>query len=391
MTDTVLIVDDEDGVRRTFQEWLSGVPGLTVLASSDAEQALRLANERPIDLAVLDWNLGSGSDGLQLLEDLADFQPDLIAILVTGFANQATPLEALRMGVRDYLDKNQDLTRESFLAAVERQLVKIRPAKRQREWNARLGEFRAAVQNILPLVRGQSALNEPVGMPTAIRALFHFLLKSTGAKSGALLVHGGTGEMHAYDPEGQALDLGTVSFPNSLAASVMSLREPFAIHDLSASNLGPVELFPFEKNRTSILAIALPVNSGPGVVLELFDKSNFNDADKHLLANAAEVGAELLRQAFAERHTNRMLFDAVEAALKAGDNLREASPPATEAALAQLKRDFAEDSQPIADAETELKLLEAIRELAVRYGPASVEHCLAVVQSARTLLDRTQL
>ena len=33
----------------------------------------------------------------------------IVAILVTGFAHQATPLDALRMGVRDYLDKNQDL------------------------------------------------------------------------------------------------------------------------------------------------------------------------------------------------------------------------------------------------------------------------------------------
>src|SRR6185295_11748069 len=111
-TDTVLIVDDEDGVRRTFQEWLSALPNVRVFAVADAESALNLANKESIDLAVLDWNLGSGSDGLQLLEDLAEFQPDLVAILITGFAHQATPLDALRMGVRDYLDKNQDLTRE---------------------------------------------------------------------------------------------------------------------------------------------------------------------------------------------------------------------------------------------------------------------------------------
>ena len=88
-----------------------------------------------IDLAVLDWNLGSGSDGLRLLEDLAEFRPDVVAILVTGFAHQATPLDALRMGVRDYLDKNADLNRETFLAAGARQLERIRPAKRQRELN----------------------------------------------------------------------------------------------------------------------------------------------------------------------------------------------------------------------------------------------------------------
>src|SRR4029078_4906002 len=130
MSDIVLIVDDEESVRRTFQEWLASSGfGARCFATADAESALRVANDHPIDLAVLDWNLGSGSDGLRLLEDLVEFRPDVVAILVTGFANQATPLAALRMGVRDYLDKNQDLNRDTFLAAVERQLARVRPAK----------------------------------------------------------------------------------------------------------------------------------------------------------------------------------------------------------------------------------------------------------------------
>src|SRR5687768_14076709 len=147
MSETVLIVDDEDGVRRTFQEWLAGSGwDVRVLAAADAEAALLVANEHPIDLAVLDWNLGSGSDGLRLLEDLVEFHPDVVAILITGYAHQATPLEALRKGVRDYLDKNQDLNRDTFVAAVKRQLDRITPAKRQREVNQRLAGFREAVE-----------------------------------------------------------------------------------------------------------------------------------------------------------------------------------------------------------------------------------------------------
>src|SRR5215831_14730474 len=101
--ETVLIVDDEEPVRRTFREWLEQSDlGVEVLAAADAEAALVLANRHTIDLAILDWNLGAGNDGLQLLEDLSVFNPDVIAIMVTGFAHQATPLDAMRMGVRDY-------------------------------------------------------------------------------------------------------------------------------------------------------------------------------------------------------------------------------------------------------------------------------------------------
>src|SRR5215813_2340102 len=145
-TDTILIVDDEESVRQTFREWLEqGARGCRILAAADAEAALTLANHETIDLAILDWNLGAGNDGLQLLEDLYLFNPDVVAIMITGFAHQATPLDAMRMGVRDYLDKNQDLDREAFLRAIGKQLERIRPAKRQRRLHLGLRAFREAV------------------------------------------------------------------------------------------------------------------------------------------------------------------------------------------------------------------------------------------------------
>src|SRR4029077_3182255 len=187
--DTILIVDDEEPVRKTFREWLeeSGFK-CRILSAADAERALVQANQHTIDLAVLDWNLGAGNDGLRLLEDLYLFNPDVVAIMITGFAQQATPLDAMRMGVRDYLDKNQDLDRDSFLAAVDHQLERIRPLKRERRLHASLVAFREAVEKILPLVQSAAAFNDPVPLPEAIRSLIVFLMRSTGASDGVLLV-----------------------------------------------------------------------------------------------------------------------------------------------------------------------------------------------------------
>ena len=41
------------------------------------------------------------------------------------------------------------------------------------------------------------------------------------------------------------------------------------------------------------------------------------------------------------------------------------------------------------DAETSLQLAEAVRELAVRHGPAAVRHCIRVVESVKDMLDET--
>ncbi len=398
MTETVLIVDDEDGVRRTFQEWLAGVPGIRVYAAADAETALKIVNEVPIDLTILDWNLGAGSDGLRLLEDLVEFQPEIVAILVTGFANQATPLDALRMGVRDYLDKNQDLNRNTFVAAVTKQLAKIIPAKRQRELNRSLADFREAVAKVLPLVQGSAALHDPLPLPVAVHTLFRFLLTATGAKSGALVVrHLPTGAPEtaaAYGPDGNALSVGTVPFSRTLGASVVSRQEPCIMNQLGSPD-DSIEWLPFEKGRSTILAAPLRVGPGLHVILELFDKPEFVEADKKLVAATADVGAELLRRALTERQTHRLLFDAVEAALKASEDVTATLNPSavgaspSQAVLDRLKASFAGDDAPITDGETGLRLLEAVRILATRHGSPAVDHCLILIESLRKLLDST--
>jgi two-component system nitrogen regulation response regulator NtrX len=394
VTDTILIVDDEDGVRRTFREWLTNEPGVEVLAAADAEAALVLANRHPIDLAILDWNLGSGSDGLQLLEDLAEFHPDVVAILITGYAHQATPLDALRMGVRDYLDKNQNLTRESFIAAVRKQLARITPIKRQRELNRSLAEFRSAVEQVLPLVRGAAALNDPVPLPEAVKALLRFVLRATGAKDGAVVVHhvakDGAESLAAYGPAGEPLPAPAGPFARTIAAAAVSAGD-VCVATMPAAD-GTVDLLPFETNRTAVLAAPLRVGTGVHAVLELFDKPEFTQEDRALAAAAADVGADLLRQALAERQTHRLLADAVDAALAASHSvsaslgLPDGPLPAV---MDKLRAGLAADHAATVPAETGLKLVEAVRRLADRHGPAAVEHCIRTITSLHKLLDDT--
>jgi two-component system nitrogen regulation response regulator NtrX len=400
MPETILIVDDEESVRRTFLDWITSSDlGCEAHAVADAEAALLFANKHPIDLAVLDWNLGSGSDGLRLLEDLSEFQPDVVAILVTGFAHQATPLDALRMGVRDYLDKNQDLDRETFLAAVRRQLARVIPAKRQRQFTRGLQEFRAAVVKILPLVQSTAALNDPAPLPDAIRALVQFLMRVTGAADGALVARhvapDGAEHFLAFGSDGHRLAPPGVPFASTLAATAASMQEVCVMNPADAA--GPVALLPFEKGRRSLLAVPIEVGPTTHVVLELFDKAggSFVEADRRLATAVTDLGAELLRQTMAERQTRRALFETVSAALEvsraAAEGLSsapadpEAPPPA--AVMDRLRRSLSESGDALIDADTSLRLAEAVRVLARRHGPAAVRHCVAVAEGLRQTLD----
>jgi two-component system nitrogen regulation response regulator NtrX len=130
----------------------------------------------------------------------------------------------------------------------------------------------------------------------------------------------------------------------------------------------------------------------------LFDKpgEGFSDADRRTVGAAAEFGAEILRQALAERQTQQVLFDAVAAALQAGDavagSLRpqdapgpDEPPPAT--VLQSLRQALSGHPDAAVDADEAVRLAEAVRVLALRHGPAAVRHCIRLVESLRTLLD----
>ncbi|MBV9123100.1 MAG: response regulator [Planctomycetes bacterium] len=410
--ETILIVDDEEPVRRTFREWLDSA-GLNcrILVAADAEAALVLANDHVIDLAILDWNLGAGNDGLQLLEDLFLFNPDVVAIMITGYAHQATPLDAMRMGVRDYLDKNQNLDRTSFLTAVRRQLDRIRPAKRERRLHQTLVAFGETVQKILPLVQSAAALNDPVPLPEAIRSLFRFLLRTTGARDGVLLVRHYDPERQpaevcrVYDAAGAPLTVNLVPFARSVAGSAVTLQQPCAMSPLPKTAGGAMELQPFERGRHSLLAAPLAVAPGVHVVLELFDKQGpkdqieeggFTEADQRLVGAAADFGAEMLRQALAERQTHSVLFDALGAALGATDSVAESlhskapqgpeEPPLPEV-LDQLREGLSTSPGTALDADDTLRLAEAVRVLALRHGTPAVRHCIRLVEDLRELLD----
>lgn len=406
LVETILVVDDEESVRRTFREWLEQANlGVHLLTAKDAASALALADKHSIDLAILDWNLGAGHDGLQLLEDLTLFNPDIVAIMVTGFAHQATPLMAMRMGIRDYLDKNQDLDRNTFLRAVTRQLERIRPARREKRINQGLATFRAAVERILPLVQTTSALHDPVPLPVAIRSLLAFLLETTRAQEGVLLVHSSDSSRppversRAYDVQGRPLDVPLVPFSRSLAGSVVSMQEPQIVHHLEQlGKEGSIDLQPFEHSRRNALVAPILVQSGLQVVIELLEKSGveeFSPADRQLVRAAASFARELLRQALAEHQTQRMLFDAVAAALRVGDevsqtlrvsgSLKPEDPPPSDV-LEQLQAGLRGTTADL-DSRAMLQLAEAIRVVSLRYGSSALEHCTRLVESVRQMLD----
>lgn len=87
---TLLVVDDEDGVRALAREILE-MNGYMVLVAGEGEEALRIAAEHrgPIDLLVSDILMPRMS-GTQLFERLALARRDLKALYMSGYADEKT-------------------------------------------------------------------------------------------------------------------------------------------------------------------------------------------------------------------------------------------------------------------------------------------------------------
>jgi DNA-binding NtrC family response regulator len=102
-TAKVLVVDDEEVVRRSHLRVLASVTG-DVEAVCDGEQALKAMEAKCYDIVLLDLRM-PGMDGMAVLKTMKERWPDSEVIVITGYPSFETAKEAVRLGAFDYLAK----------------------------------------------------------------------------------------------------------------------------------------------------------------------------------------------------------------------------------------------------------------------------------------------
>lgn len=112
----ILVLDDESLVRSVTSDLLRE-NGYSVLAVSSARQARTALQDEDFDLVLSDIRL-EGEDGLQFLAQVRDLYPNLPLMLMTGFGSLESAVQAIRLGVLEYLLKPIDP--EHLYRAIER-------------------------------------------------------------------------------------------------------------------------------------------------------------------------------------------------------------------------------------------------------------------------------
>jgi len=186
----LLIIDDEENIRRTTAVVLEGLGHETAGAQTRAESLKQLERDH-FDLAFLDLKL-DGESGLDLLPELLKIQPQLEVVVFTAYASIETAVEAMRRGAADYIPK--PFTPEQ----IRRVLSRVLEARRLR---ARVAELESRISSDSPATELTST--EPV-----MQKIFELTSKAAATPATILLLgESGTGKtvlaraIHAESPQ----------------------------------------------------------------------------------------------------------------------------------------------------------------------------------------------
>ena len=127
----ILIVEDEDAIRRVLKKVLSEEnPKYKLDEAPDGEKAISLIKTQHYDLVLCDIKMPK-KDGIEVLEFVSSYDSSIPIIMISGHGDLKTALKAMRMGAYDYIEKPPDLN--NLLNSVRSALVKTKTKKIQKK------------------------------------------------------------------------------------------------------------------------------------------------------------------------------------------------------------------------------------------------------------------
>jgi len=130
----ILIVDDEPQVTKLLERRLT-MEGYSCGTALSAEGALAMMKEEPFSAVLIDIRLPK-MNGIELLEEVKNLDPDIAAVMVTAVMDRESAVEAMRLGADDYIVKPFDL--EEVVTSVQKALEKRRLVLENKEYQRNL-------------------------------------------------------------------------------------------------------------------------------------------------------------------------------------------------------------------------------------------------------------
>jgi DNA-binding NtrC family response regulator len=174
--DNILVVDDERNIRALVARVLAQ-DQIEVHGAGTGKEGLQMADEVDPDVVLLDLRLPD-MDGLDVLRTLKSRYPHVAVIIITGFGQIQSAVEAMRSGAADYLEKPFEHL-EKLKLAVSRALEEVR-AKRE-------------IRRLHGLQEKQYRVDQLVGESELTRNLRDLIGRLARSEAQTILIHGESG------------------------------------------------------------------------------------------------------------------------------------------------------------------------------------------------------
>lgn len=116
----ILVVDDSPQISKALNDLLSA-SGYAVRTAPSGERALQILQSTAFDLIITDLKM-TGMTGIDLARQVLQTTPDLPVVILTGYGDMDSVINALRLGVADYLKKPFSI--DEVISVVEREIAK---------------------------------------------------------------------------------------------------------------------------------------------------------------------------------------------------------------------------------------------------------------------------
>ncbi len=227
----ILVVDDEEGVRKSLEQLLE-YEGYRVTLAGDGESAIDAFEQEEPDLVLLDVKL-PGIDGIQVLGRLKETVGENVAVvMVSGHGTIGTAVESLKKGAFDFLEKPLDENR--VLITVENALSAVKLIRENRD-------LRTDVDRKYRIVGSSAAIREVIEMAEKVAATNARVLitgeHGTGKELVARYIH-----RMSRKSNGPFIELNCAAIPRELVESELFGHEKGAFTGAMTARKGKFEL-----------------------------------------------------------------------------------------------------------------------------------------------------
>jgi len=160
----ILIVEDQLGPRKSLEVILS--PYFDVITVDSGGEALELLQEKRIDVVTLDLKLPD-QHGIDVLRQIKRLHSDLEVIIITGYGDFKTALDALHLGAASYLLKPFNIG--DVLTAVNRAAAKKKQIDQLKEFLMKIGEMVGVKKEVS---QGIQLLEEDLSLIETVKKMF---------------------------------------------------------------------------------------------------------------------------------------------------------------------------------------------------------------------------